>query len=115
MGVNGFTILNNAKKEGIKIIQGKQKDGHSIQLVPERFIKGLVISHECEMGEKVEIDGVVYIGVVTSKEMMGIPGETILNHAKKQKIQVIQGKQKDGRSIQLVPLSFIEELKKRQK
>jgi len=62
-----------------------------------------------------EIDGVVYMGVTSKQKTMGIHGDTILDNVKKQGIHVIQGRQKNRRAIQLIPLSFIEELKKRQK
>ena len=111
MGVRGKAILNNAKREGIQVIQGKQKNTYPIQLVPESFIRGLMVSHECEVGEKVEIDGIMHVGVTKKQEVMGIRGETILNNAKKDGIQVIQGKQKkNGFSVHLVPESFIRGL-----
>lgn len=56
MGVQGYTILNNFKLKNIKIIQGKQKNGSFIRLIPEGFIKQIVVTHKCEVGEKLEID-----------------------------------------------------------
>jgi len=114
MGVKGQTILSNVKKQGIQVIQGKQKNGYPVQLVSESFIQSLIVLHVCKVGENVEIDGVVYFGVTNSKEVMGVKGHTILSSAKKQEIQMIQGKQKKNRgaSIQLVPESFIKSLVK---
>ena len=61
MGVKGVIILSSAKKQGIQVFHGKQKSGHSVQLVPESFIQNFIVSHECEVGEKVEIDEMVYV------------------------------------------------------
>jgi len=64
MGVKGQRILKNTKKQGVQVIHGQQKSGRPIHLVPESFIQGLMISHTCEVGEKIEIEGVMHIGVV---------------------------------------------------
>ena len=65
----------------------------------------------CEVGEEIEIDGVMYVGVVSStQEVMGVQGKMVLRNAKKQGIHVIQGKQKNAYSIQLVPKDFIASL-----
>ena len=110
MGVQGQTILSHVKKQGIQVIQGKQKNGFTVQLVPEGFIQSLVVSHECEIGEKVEINGVVYVGVVNREEVMGVKGSTIVNNAKKQHISMLSGKQKNEYPIQLIPKGFIQSL-----
>ena len=110
MGLNWQTILKNAKNDAsITILQGKQKSWLSIQLTPKTFIESLLDT--CEVWDEVEIDGVVYIGVVTTQEVMGLKWETILNNAKKNpSITILQGKQKWWKPIQLTPKTFIESL-----
>jgi len=46
MGVKGVIILSSAKKQGIQVFHGKQKSGHSVQLVPESFFKELMDTYE---------------------------------------------------------------------
>ena len=82
MGVKGPTILNNAKKQNIPMLAGKQKNRYPIQLIPESFIKSLLSTYE--VGEKVEIDGVAHVGVTRTQQVMGVHGETIIENVKKQ-------------------------------
>ncbi|MFO0764028.1 MAG: DEAD/DEAH box helicase family protein [Candidatus Gracilibacteria bacterium] len=114
MGLQGFTILKNAKNDPtLTILQGRQKNGLSIQLVPKSFIEGLKQSwqYTCEAGEEKTIDGVVYMGVTRTQEVMGLQGQTILRNAKKDPtLTILQGRQKNGFPIQLIPKSFIEGL-----
>ena len=57
-----------------------------------------------------EIDGVVHRGVTGTQEVMGVQGQTIMTNAKKQNISMLPGRQKNGKSVQLVPESFIQSL-----
>ena len=68
------------------------------------------VSIVCEVGEKVEIDGVVYVGVINTQKTMGMNGYTILENVKKNPdIKILKAKQKNG-YCNLVPEKFIESL-----
>ncbi len=112
MGVKGQRILSNAKKQGIQILHGKQKNGRPVQLVPESFIEGLVVVYECEVGEKIEIEGVVYIGVVPWSFSQWLPWSMILKRAETNNIDIKKWNQKNRFSINLVPKKFIDSLNK---
>ena len=120
MGVRGWVIIDNARKdvwiwEQCKV--GKQDSGHSITLVPVSFVDGLKVEYTCEPGEIQEIDGVRYIGVLKTTEVRGMKGFTILNNAKKEDIwkQCKIGRQKSRYTITLVPVSFVEGLAQKKK
>ncbi len=106
-----WTILSNAKKDGIKIFQWKQKNGANITLVPKSFLEWMKVEYTCEPGKEIVIDGTIYIGVSSTKIIMEVTGTTILARAKKIGIQIIEGKQKNGANINLVPKSFVEWMK----
>ena len=117
MGVRGFTILSNAKKDEKvwkECREGRQNSGHSITLVPVSFVEGLNVEYTSEPGEIQGIDGVKYVGVTQSTKYMGMTGQTILKNSKKnEKVWVLckEGRQKNGRNITLVPVGFVEGLK----
>ena len=119
MGIKGFTILRNAKKDEKiweRCKEGRQKNGMNITLVPVSFVEGLV--QTCEVGEIQEIDGVKYVGVTNANEVMGLKGNTILSNAKKDE-QVWErcktGRQKNGMNITLMPVSFVKGLAPKKK
>ncbi len=49
-----------------------------------RNIIDMSSSITCEVAEEIEIDGIIYVGVTNTREVMGVKGETILNNAKRQ-------------------------------
>ncbi len=112
-GVKWFTILRNAKYEiPEQILNGRQKNGMNINLVPKSFIMSLRVDHTCEPGEEREIDGIVHIGVIWTKDVLGVKWQTILSNFKKTEwVKGIEARQKNGKPITLVPKSFIEGLK----
>jgi hypothetical protein len=110
--VNGFTILNNLKRlEGVKSIIGRKRNGNKITLVPRNFIEELRIEYICEPEEEKEINGVIYVGVTGTHEVLGMSGNTIMRNLKRTEgVKSIRGKQPTGKSITLVPKSYIQNL-----
>jgi superfamily II DNA or RNA helicase/urease beta subunit len=110
MGMKWKTILRILKRtDSVKGINGRQKNGMSITLVPKSFIEGLLVDHTCEPGEEKEVDGVIYMGVTHKNEVMGMKWRNILRNLQEtDEVKSINGRQKNGKSITLVPKSFIE-------
>ena len=109
--VKWFTILRKAKTSTppITILPGKQQNRYPVQLIPKDFILSLQVEHTCEAWEEIEIDGIVYVGVTQIQEVLWLYGGTILDNAKRStpSITILSGKNQNGRTIQLIPKSFI--------
>jgi hypothetical protein len=112
MGVKGKMILRHAKEDGIVCLSSKNtQSGQPIVLVKKAYIESLVLEYTSSPGEEVLINGEIYVGILQKMEFAGMIGATILDNIKRDKVEMIQGKQpKNGRQITLVPKKYIDSL-----